>query len=123
MYTRIKISALCILLSIMGLSAFLHDDINTDIIGTWIAVDDEEHKLVLDDTTLSIYINDVLEDQYNYEITSQDCTGSNSPIEITYLVYTYDDSDDIDCNQVSIRNDHLTIIEYPTATITEYVRE
>ena len=68
------------------------------------------------------YYDEDLQDVCDYLVSGQDCTGSNSPIDITYLKLTFPDSEQ-ECNEISVRDDHLTIIEYPTATITEYTRQ
>lgn len=52
---------------------------------------------------------------------NDDRTELSSSIEITYMKLTFLDKEE-KCNQISVRDDHLIIIEYPTA-ITEYIRE
>jgi len=123
--TQYKKVTLITILLIAAINSVLYAQapVNTNIVGTWISIEDEEHKLVFDENnTLQIFINDVLEIEYNYEVSGNDCTGSNSPISITYLKYVDDEGDEY-CNEVSVRNDHMAIISYPRALISEYTRQ
>jgi len=124
MLFKIHCFLVLVLITVTGLYAQDRAGIvNTNIVGTWISNQDNSVRIEFQENgNCNLYVDNVHEDELTYEVSNDDCTGSNSPIEITYLKRIYSDGDET-CSEVSVRNDHMTIISYPRALISEYTRQ